>query len=90
VLLLDCSGSGGRVLFRAFWHGEAEADFTAFGGSAGFALEAFGSGLVATEAAHFFEDTFHLEFGLETFEGAVNGLSFANLNFRHTSWCGIG
>ena len=36
-----------------------------------------------TQAADFFEDAVHFEAGLETFESAVNGLAFTDLNFGH-------
>ncbi len=39
---------------------------------------------MAAETAHFFENAFHFELGLEAFEGAVDGLSFADLDFGHT------
>lgn len=78
------SGGWGGVFFVGLGHHEAEADFAALGGGAGFALEALLGGFVAAETADFFENAFHFELGLEAFEGAVDGLSFADLDFGHT------
>lgn len=77
-------GGWGSVPFIALGHHEAETNLAAFGSGAGFALETLFGSLVAAEAAHFFENAFHFELGLEAFESAVDGLSFADLDFGHT------
>ena len=53
------------------------------GGGLGLAFFALGQGFVLTAAAEFFEGAFSLDFGLEAFESAVDGLSFFNGDFWH-------
>ena len=73
-----------RAVGRALLvHGEAELNFALFGGIAGLAAGAFHGCFVGAQAAHFVEDPLGFEFGLQTFEGAINGLAFLDLNFGH-------
>jgi hypothetical protein len=71
---------------------EAPADFVALGGGAQFALLAFSRGLKCTAAAHFFEDTLGIQFGLKAFESTVNGLTFFHSHSTHAmilGWFGL-
>ena len=45
---------------------------------------------MGAQAAHFFENALHLEFGLQTLERTIDWLTFTDLNFGHDwTWGGL-
>jgi hypothetical protein len=71
------------VTLVSLGHHKAEADFATLGCGTSLALEAFRWGFMGAQTTDFFKNAFHLEFGFQAFESAVNWLSFADLNIWH-------
>jgi hypothetical protein len=79
--------SGRRTVgggFRCFWHGETETDFSTFGGSTCLPFGALFWSFMSAKPTDFLEDAFHFELRLEALQGAVDWLTFADLDFWHS------
>jgi len=84
-----CAGNCQRSICNHFslssWSGRIEtpADFVALGCGTKLALATLGGRFECAAAAHFFEDTLAIEFGLQSLECPVNGLSFFHSHSTH-------
>ena len=59
------------------------ADLVALGGGTKLALLALGRGFEGAAAAHFFENAFGVQLGLQTLESTIDGLAFFEINSSH-------
>jgi len=62
---------------------ETETNLATLGRGTCLALAALFWGFVSAETANFLEDALHLEFGLQTLERTIDGLTFTDLDFGH-------
>ncbi len=74
------------LVSRGLWQHETETNFATLGCGTSLTAGALFWSLMSAQAADFFENAFHLQFGLQALEGAVYWLTFTDLDFWHTGF----